>query len=152
MTTAVYASLSFLYDAAEYINTLPVRAYIYHLGDYDPSGVNAGEKIEETLRAMAPDAEIYFERIAVTPEQIAEWNLPTRPTKASDTRSKGFGNISVELDAIDPNALRALVQETIEQHLPPDQFEVLKAAEESEREIIGRLVGKISKWGPRDDH
>src|SRR5215472_6408360 len=120
MVARGYASLSFLYGAAEYINTLPVPAYIYHLGDYDPSGVNAGEKIEETLREMAPDAEIYFDRIAVTPEQIAEWNLPTRPTKASDTRSKGFGNISVELDAIDPNALRALVQETIEQHLPPD--------------------------------
>jgi hypothetical protein len=114
MVARGYASLSFLYSAAEYINTLPVPAYLYHLGDYDPSGVNAGEKIKETLREMAPDAEIYFERIAVTPEQIAEWNLPTRPTKASDTRSKGFGNISVELDAIDPNALRALVQETIE--------------------------------------
>jgi hypothetical protein len=68
----------------------------------------------------------------------------TRPTKASDTRSKGFGNISVELDAIDPNALRALVQETIEQHLPPDQFAVLKAAEQSEREVITRLVGRVT--------
>ena len=58
-------------------------AYIYHLGDFDPSGVNAGEKIEQTLREMAPDADITFERIAVTPEQIAEWDLPTRPTKTA---------------------------------------------------------------------
>ena len=65
-----------------------------------------GEKIEETLRELAPDAEIFFERIAVTPEQINEWDLPTRPTKDSDTRSKGFGAISVELDAIEPNQLR----------------------------------------------
>src|SRR5262249_29628996 len=144
MVARGYASLSFLYSAAEYINNLEVPAYIYHLGDFDPSGVNAGEKIEETLREMAPDADITFERIAVIPEQITEWNLPTRPTKISDTRSKGFGNISVELDAIDPNALRALVQDTIEQHLPPDQFEVLKAAEQSEREIIARLVGITS--------
>jgi hypothetical protein len=144
MVARSYASLSFLYDAAEYINDLDVPAYIYHLGDFDPSGVNAGEKIEETLREMAPDAHITFERIAVTEEQITEWNLPTRPTKSSDTRSKGFGNISVELDAVDPNALRALVQETIEQHLPPDQFEVLKAAEQSEREIITRLVGRVT--------
>ena len=93
---------------------------------------------------MAPDADIYFERIAVTPEQINDWDLPTRPAKKSDTRSKGFGEISVELDAIEPNQLRTLVQETIEQHLPQEQFEVLKAAEESEREIISRLVGKIS--------
>src|SRR5262245_34894601 len=90
---------------------------------------------------MEPDADIYFERVAVTPEQIRDWDLPTRPTKKNDTRSKDFGAVSVELDAIDPNDLRALVQETIEQHLPQDQFEVLKAAEESEREIISRLVG-----------
>ena len=110
MVARGYASLSFLHSAAEYVNALDIPAYIYHLGDFDPSGVNAGEKIEETLRELAPDAEIYFERIAVTPEQIAEWDLPTRPTKASDTRSKNFGEISVELDAIEPNQLRAIVQ------------------------------------------
>jgi hypothetical protein len=137
MVARGYASLSFLYSAAEYINGLTVAAYIYHLGDFDPSGVNAGEKIEETLRELAPDAEIYFERIAVTPEQIEEWELPTRPTKASDTRAKAFGsNLSVELDAIEPNQLRAIVQEVIEVHLPAEQFEVLKAAEQSERELL----------------
>jgi hypothetical protein len=89
---------------------------------------------------MAPDAEIIFERLAVTEQQIADWNLPSRPTKASDTRSKGFGAISVELDAIEPDLLRALVQSAIEAHLPPEQFEILKVAERSEREIISRLV------------
>src|SRR5262245_7094430 len=145
MVARGYASLSFLYNAAEYINNLDVPTYIYHLGDFDPSGVNAGEKIEETLNEMAPDADITFERLAVTQEQITYWELPTRPTKTSDTRSKNFGNISVELDAIDPNRLRDLVQEAIEQHLPPEQFEVLKAAEESEREIISRLVRRVTK-------
>jgi hypothetical protein len=140
MVARGYASLSFLYNAAEFINDLVVPAYIYHLGDFDPSGVNAGEKIEETLRELAPDAEIYFERIAVTPDQISEWDLPTRPTKASDTRSKGFGAISVELDAIEPNQLRALVQDAIEQHLPAHEYEVLKAAEASERELLASLI------------
>jgi len=130
-----------LMGAAEYISELTVPTFIYHLGDFDPSGVNAGEKIEATLREMAPDADITFRRLAVTPEQIGEWNLPTRPTKKSDTRSKNFGEISVELDAIEPNRLRRLVQQAIEQHLPKRQFKVLKAAEESERAIIGRLVG-----------
>jgi hypothetical protein len=98
MVARGYASLSFLYDAADAINDLVVPAYIYHCRDYDPSGVNAAEKIEETLRELAPDAEIYFERIAVTEQQIADWDLPTRPTKASDTRAKAFGSaLSVEL-------------------------------------------------------
>ena len=144
MVARGYASLSFLHAAAEYINQLDVPACIYHLGDFDPSGVNAGEKIEETLRELAPDAEINFERLAVTREQIGEWDLPTRPTKKSDTRAKGFGDISVELDAIDPNDLRDLVRMAIEQHLPEHQFEILKAAEESERTLIRKLVAKVT--------
>jgi hypothetical protein len=114
MVARGYASLSFLHSAAEYINELDVPTYIYHLGDFDPSGVNASEKIEESLQEMAPDAEIYFERIAVTDEQIDEWNPPTRPTRNTDSRAKTFGEISVELDAIEPNQLRDLVSDIIE--------------------------------------
>jgi len=144
MVARGYASLSFLHTAAEFINDLTVPAYIYHLGDYDPSGVNAAEKIEQTLRELAPYAEIYFVRIAVTPGQIQEWNLPTRPTKASDTRAKNFGEISVELDAIEPEVLRTIVEAAIELHLPSEQLEVLKAAEESERELITSLVERMA--------
>src|SRR5262245_19052706 len=75
MVARGYAPLSFLYSAAEYINELTVPTFIYHLGDFAPSGVNAGDQIEETLRELAPDAEIFFERIAVTRGLIAEWDL-----------------------------------------------------------------------------
>jgi hypothetical protein len=136
-----YPSLSFLYGAAKYITGLEVPAYIYHLGDFDPSGVNAGEKIEQTLKEMAPDADIIFERIAVTPEQIEDWDLPTRPTKSSDTRSKTFGDISVELDAIAPDDLRQLVEQTINRHLPQDQLQILKIAEEDERRQLAMWAG-----------
>jgi hypothetical protein len=149
MVARGYASLSFLHSAAEHINELDVPAYIYHLGDFDPSGVNAGEKIEETLVDLAPDAEIIFERIAVTEEQIEAWNLQSRPTKASDTRARGFGSISVELDAIEPDLLRVLVQNAIERHLPARQFEVLKAAEKSERELLHAMVGTINAGAPQ---
>jgi hypothetical protein len=135
-----YASRSFLYSASEEIARQDRPTFIYHFGDHDPSGVNAGEKIEETLQEMAPDSEIVFERLAVQPWQIEQWNLPTRPTKPSDTRSRGFGSISVELDAIDPERLRLLVRQAIEKHLPRRQFEILKAAEQSERNIIRQLV------------
>lgn len=142
MVARGYASLSFLHTAAEFIRDLDVPTYIYHLGDYDPSGVNAGEKIEQTLREMAPHSDIKFERIAVEPYQIEEWNLPTRPTKSSDSRSKNFGEISVELDAIDPDTLRGIVEAALEEHLPDDKLKILRAAEESEREIIRQLVGQ----------
>jgi hypothetical protein len=143
MVARGYASLSFLHSAAEYINRLIVPTYIYHLGDFDPSGVNAGEKIEQTLRELAPLADIHFQRIGVTPLQIEEWSLPTRPTKASDSRSRGFGDISVELDAIDPGALRNLVRCFIERHLPQQQMKILKIAEESERALLTSIVDQL---------
>ena len=133
-----------MHSGAEYINDLEVPAYIYHLGDFDPSGVNAGEKIEETLNELAPDAEIFFERIAVTPEQIEAFDLPTRPTKQTDSRSRNFGEISVELDAIEPAELRRIVQVAIEDHLPSERLKVLQAAEQSERELIGNLVRSVA--------
>lgn len=144
MVARGYASLSFLHSAAEYIGSVDVPTYIYHLGDFDPSGVNAGEKIEQTLRELAPTATIAFRRLAVTPEQIRYWNLPTRPTKKTDSRSKGFGEISVELDAIPPDRLRELVKSWIERHLPLRQFEILKIAEESERDLLRGLVRGIA--------
>ncbi|CAN7517703.1 hypothetical protein [Mesorhizobium caraganae] len=144
MVARGYASLSFLHGAAEYIGCLDVPTYIYHLGDFDPSGVNAGEKIEETLRELAPDAEIHFERLAVWPSQIMQWDLPTRPTKQSDTRAKNFGDVSVELDAIPPGRLRQLVEKAINRHLPQDEFRVLKAAEQSERQLLKALVGDLA--------
>lgn len=147
MVARGYASLSFLHSAGEYIASLDVPAYIYHLGDFDPSGQDAARKIEEDLRAFAPKAEIHFERLAVTPEQIAVWNLPTRPTKKSDTRSKGFGDISVELDAIHPNTLRDIVEEAINRHLPKDQLALLQLAEESEREALEMFAATVTDNG-----
>lgn len=141
MVARGFSSISFLHSAAEDIDALDKPAYIYHLGDHDPSGVCAAEKIEEALREYAPSAEIHFERLAVLPEQVAEWNLPSRPTKKTDSRAKSFKGESVELDAIHPDNLRELVEARILHHLPADQLRVLEVAEESEREQIRMFAG-----------
>jgi hypothetical protein len=144
MVARGFSSLSFLHTAAQQLNEIDVPAYIYHLGDYDPSGVAAGESIEATLREMAPATDITFTRIAVNKEQIRRWHLPTRPTKKTDSRAASFGDDeSVELDAIAPNRLRGIVRAAIEQHLPPDQFQKLKAKEAREQRAIIRLVKSL---------
>ena len=94
--------------------------------------------LSSKLRRYAPDAEIHFERPAVTREQVEEWNLPTRPTKTSDPRAKKFSGTSVELDAIPARKLREIVRDCIERHVDQQQLEVLRAAEKSEREILER--------------
>jgi hypothetical protein len=147
MVSRGYSSITFTYEAAEFIGDLDVPVFIYHLGDFDPSGVDAGKKIERDLREFAPKAEIHFKRLAVNRDQILAWNLPTRPTKTTDSRAKNFGDISVELDAIPPDQLRQLVDDAIQRHLPPDQLKILKATEEDERRLFRGLVGMIPRGG-----
>jgi hypothetical protein len=143
MVARGYSSVTFLHDAAEdFPDDRPV--HIYHLGDFDPSGVNAGEKIEEDLREFAPDADIHFTRLAVTPEQIEDWSLPTRPTKRSDSRAARFGSDeSVELDAIDPRQLRSMVGRAIKKHMPKKKYDQLMLQEEAERERLRQLTKQL---------
>jgi hypothetical protein len=141
MVAKGYASLSFLHSAAMMIRAKKKPAYIYHFGDLDPSGVDAARDIEAKLRRYAPEAEIHFERPAVTREQVEQWNLPTRPTKMTDTRAKKFGSdTSVELDAIPAARLREVVRECIERHIDKHQLSILRVAEESERGLFTKLA------------
>src|SRR5262245_14882739 len=142
MVARGYSSISFLHSAAMAIKARKKPAYVFHFGDYDPSGVDAARDIEAKLRRYATDAEIHFERPAVTLAQVEEWNLPTRPTKQTDTRAKKFGSsTSVELDAIPADKLRQLVRDCIERHVDQHQLKILKVAEESERELFKRWAG-----------
>jgi hypothetical protein len=79
---------------------------------------------------------LHFERLAVTEQQIAEWQLPTRPTKRTDTRSAQFRGESVEVDAIPAALLRQIVRDAIEQHIDPEALRLTQLAEQSERDIL----------------
>jgi hypothetical protein len=144
MVAKGYSSISFLHSNAKAIEAKGKPAYVYHFGDLDPSGVDAARDIEAKLRRYAPEAEIHFERPAVTRAQVEEWDLPSRPTKTTDTRAKKFVGTSVELDAIPAGKLRELVRGCIERHVDKEQLNILRVAEESERETLGKWA-KIVK-------
>lgn len=144
MVTRGYPSLSFLFEAAEVLNAEAKPAFLYYFGDFDPSGVDIPRKVEAELRRMAPRAEIHFERVAVTEDQIRDLKLPTRPTKQTDSRARSFGSESVEVDAIPARRLRNMVERCIRRHIDPQQLAVLQAAEESERSI---LLSLAERWG-----
>jgi len=103
--------------------------------------------LQEKLERFADEEgiDLIFEQIAVTEEQIAAWDLPTRePKRKSAADKKWPHDFACELDAIPPDLLRELVEARINLHLPQDKLEVLKAFEQSEREIISRLVGGLA--------
>jgi len=83
-----FASESFLWSTATTIRSQARPTMIYQLGDHDPSGLAAWKHVQAKLREFVPDGEIWFERLAVTEDQIAECGLPTGPTKTTDSRQE----------------------------------------------------------------
>jgi hypothetical protein len=136
-----YSSVTFLHDAAERIARSDKPAFVYHLGDFDPSGVDASRVLEKTLREFARGSSLSFERVAVTEEQIDEMSLPTRPTKSSDPRAAKFdGDASVELDAIPPDDLRAIVRDVIERHITASEIERFAIKARRQAAVIRRKL------------
>ena len=50
-----YSSKTFIFEAAKYLKLLRKPAYIYHFGDFDPSGVDAAYKIRDGLLEHGAD-------------------------------------------------------------------------------------------------
>lgn len=142
-----YSSISYLYEAAQHINAALEAgkvAYIYNLGDHDPSGCDAWESVVSELQGFSiDDRRMRFKRAAVTPEQIRRLNLPSRPTKKTDSRAAGFEGESVELDALPPNTLRQIIRDTIEAHIPEYIRTMHEQVEQQERKTLRKLQGYL---------
>ena len=123
-----------------------VESVVYALFDYDAAGEGAARAVHRELVEHPPEVPISFERLAVTADQIAEWGLQTRPTKRSDPEAAKFRTEAVEVDAIPPDKLLALVEKAIDAPVDAGAWELEKRYEQSERELLGRLAanGKAS--------
>jgi len=144
--TRGYSSETFTHSIAATIidNTAYGKTtFVYQLGDHDPSGVDAWRDFQAKVLTFAPDADVVFQRLAVTPAQIEQYALPTRPTKRTDTRSAGFEGESVEVDALPPTVLRSILQSAIEAHIDPRSLALTRSVEASERERLTAMIGGL---------
>jgi hypothetical protein len=144
--TRGFASVTYLQAAAENIMLEERPVYVYLFTDYDPAGMNIADRVEQELWERAgDDCMIHVERVAVTPEQIRAYDLPTRPTKQSRRKSPTYyeathGGVSVELDAMPPDVLRRTIRERIERHMDPWRLEQMRMVEREERDGLARLL------------
>jgi hypothetical protein len=147
-----FSSITLAYQAAEYINDQYDDAgkpcIIFYIGDYDPAGVLIDKSIEKELREHLNDGiELEFERIAISKEQIQEYDLPEKPRKATDRRVLDLKQ-TVEAEAMPAGVMRALLREKIESLLPDNALTIIKEAEESER---ARLIDLANREDADED-
>jgi hypothetical protein len=138
------SSASYLYEAAESIREDGRPTVVYILSDFDPAGFRIAEKIEAGLREhILEEQDLTARRIAVSYEQVLEYDLVTREVKKTDKGAAEFlaryGDVSCELEAMPPTTLRRLLSDHLETHMDKDRLRALKLAEEEEREGLGRL-------------
>lgn len=128
-------------------------AVILHLGDYDPSGVSIFNSVAEDVAAYVHADRIHglisveFERIALTREQVAGWDLPTAPAKASDSRSKNWDGGTCQLEALPPDIIASILNGAIKRHIDADILEFDRKQEKHERTEIAYALPAPDRIG-----
>lgn len=129
-----FSSLSFSYEAAQYINSVGRPAVVCYVGDYDPSGMMIGDNLAAQLREHL-EVPLEFRRLAINPEQVAQYGLPTKPRTDTSKRRLEIAD-TVECESMPAGVLRRIVRDAVEDYIPDGQLDAVKAAEQSERQSL----------------
>jgi hypothetical protein len=121
---------------------------VLYVGDFDPSGLFMSE-VDLPARIVEYGGDhIELKRIALTGSQVLD--LPSFPAtdKRKDPRYKWFrasyGDRCWEIDAMDPNDLRACVEAAIKELIDPVAWERCMTVNRAEQESLQTVLGK---WG-----
>lgn len=140
-----YSSATAMYDAAKRLKRAKQKSHILYLGDHDPSGLDMIRDIEQRLSEFGCYPEIH--RIALTSEQIEEYDPPPNPAKWTDTRAEAyvaeFGETCWEVDALPPEVLNEILTDSIEQLIDTVKFEDMKQAEQHDKERLEEIIDNI---------
>lgn len=97
-----------------------------------------------TKERVGPEYFYTLKRIALTMEQIEEYNPPPNPAKLTDARAKKyveqFGDESWELDALEPGTITALIRDEVLMLVDDAQWKRDQQVETRQRENLGRCA------------
>ncbi len=141
-----FDSLTAKKDLADRIVSIEKPAIILHLGDCDPSGEDIFNAVAQDVTAFVEadrqfgTVTVDFHRIALTREQVAAYDLPTAPPKASDTRSASWKGGTCQLEALPPNVIADILKEALWQHIDATKYLEDCEAEKADRAQINQLL------------
>lgn len=119
---------------------------ILHLGDHDPSGIDMTRDNQDRLSVFST-YNVTVERIALNMDQVEQYNPPPNPAKMTDARfrqySHDYGDLSWELDALEPLVLTELIREKVLAHREPDLWDDKEVEFESDMETLNEIVNNL---------
>jgi alkaline phosphatase len=119
---------------------------VIHLGDHDPSGLDMTRDIQERLELFGSTAII--DRIALTWEQIEQYNPPPNPAKTTDARyekyREQYGDDSWELDALEPQVMADLIRDAVQARIDQDYWQEAMERQQTGRDQLSRVSRRWS--------
>jgi hypothetical protein len=141
-----FGSATEVYNIAQDSDGRPL--IVLYVGDWDPSGLCMSEQDLPARLERYEGQHVELKRIALVRSQLA--GLPSFPAsdKKKDPRYgwfiKNYGQTCWELDALDPNDLRACVDAAIVANIDAVAWERCKVVEEAEQESLRTI---LEGWG-----
>jgi hypothetical protein len=141
-----FSSATVLHEVARYDDGRLL--IVLYVGDFDPSGLFMSEQDLPARLAEYNGHHIDVRRIALTREQVK--GLPSFPAtdKRKDPRfnwfRKNHGSRCWELDAMDPNDLRACVKREIKKLIEPAAWKRCEVVNRAEQQSLQTV---LQKWG-----
>jgi hypothetical protein len=131
---------------------LPTR--ILYISDFDPAGqsmpVAVARKIEHAIYRRQLDLDIQVRNVALTKEQIIEFDIPSIPLKETELRAPDFrerhGDLAAELDALEvlhPGALRRILVKEIERYCDPDLDDATNDAAAELEQVLESVTDEV---------
>lgn len=150
-TAGGFNGLTDKYETAERLARTGRPAIVLHAGDYDPSGCAIIDSLASDISAFVAELEPYqdleFRRVAVTPDQIERFSLPTAPQKATDVRGEQMDD-TVQAEALPPDVLAAELTAAIEATIDWDALDAARERGDRERAeietVLQGLIGGVS--------
>lgn len=137
-----FSSLTATYWLAARIRKRKQPTVLLHIGDFDPSGVSIFESLSEDVRAFLFLKEKFIpRRLALTAEQVGEFDLPTAPAKRSDPRTPSWEGETTQAEALPPDVLAEIVTAGVEEWWDFEAAESVASVEEHERTLLGSRIG-----------
>ena len=161
-----FASVTNSHAIAERARAREVPTVLFHVGDYDPSGESIFTSITQDARAFLrqkrvwdqPDlaeerdgksylprsfdegADIIPVRVALTEEQVEQYEVETAPPKPSDSRSASWYGETAQAEALPPDLLANILTDAIEEKLDLEQWETIR---EEERIVRQKIIESV---------
>jgi hypothetical protein len=96
------------------------------------------EDVEAFTRDLGGNAT--FTRLAVTPDQIAAFNLPTAPPKPTDRRA--FTGQTCQAEALAPDVLAGILRDAITARIDQSALDAVLRRERIVRRDLARILGR----------